>query len=85
MNWNEIEGKWEQFSGKVREKWGKLTDNDLTVIKGKRDQLVGKLRERYGYAQDQAEKEASEFAASCNCSSTGSNSSSNLKQTSSRI
>jgi uncharacterized protein YjbJ (UPF0337 family) len=52
MNWNQIEGKWEQVKGKVKEQWGKLTDDDLTVIKGKRDQLRGKLQERYGYEKD---------------------------------
>ncbi len=40
----------------MKEQWGKLTDDDMTVIEGKRDQLVGKIRERYGYQKDQAEK-----------------------------
>jgi uncharacterized protein YjbJ (UPF0337 family) len=47
--------------GKVREKWGKLTDQDIQVIAGKRDQLVGKLRERYGHAQPEAERLVKEF------------------------
>lgn len=46
-----------QFKGKVKEQWGKLTDDDMTIIEGKRDQLVGKIQERYGYQKDQAEKE----------------------------
>lgn len=54
---NEVGGNWKQFKGKVKEQWGKLTDDDMTVIEGKRDQLVGKIQERYGYAKDQAEKE----------------------------
>ena len=45
------------FKGKVKEQWGKLTDDDMTIIEGKRDQLVGKIQERYGYQKDQAEKE----------------------------
>jgi uncharacterized protein YjbJ (UPF0337 family) len=45
----------------VKERWGKLTDSDLTTIAGKRDQLAGLLQERYGYAKDQAEKELDEF------------------------
>lgn len=49
MNKDEIGGNWKQFKGKAKEKWGKLTDDDMTVIEGKRDQLVGKIRERYGY------------------------------------
>ncbi|ECM8363887.1 CsbD family protein, partial [Salmonella enterica subsp. enterica serovar Enteritidis] len=48
---------WKQFKGKVKEQWGKLTDDDMTIIEGKRDQLVGKIQERYGYQKDQAEKE----------------------------
>jgi uncharacterized protein YjbJ (UPF0337 family) len=46
----------------VKEKWGQLTDDDLTAIEGRRDQLAGKLQERYGYAKDQAEREDDEFA-----------------------
>ena len=66
MNWDRIEGKWKQASGKVREKWGKLTDDDLTVIAGRRDQLVGKIQERYGLAKDAAEKQVDEFVRSYN-------------------
>jgi uncharacterized protein YjbJ (UPF0337 family) len=61
MNWDTIKGQWKQLTGKVREKWGKLTDDDLTVIAGKKDQLVGKLQERYGYKKDRAERELDEF------------------------
>ena len=61
MNWDQIKGDWKQLSGKVKEKWGKLTDNDLTTIAGKRDQLAGILQQKYGYAKEQAEKELDEF------------------------
>jgi uncharacterized protein YjbJ (UPF0337 family) len=61
MNWDQIVGNWKQFQGKVKEKWGKLTDDDLTVIGGKRDQLSGVLQQRYGYEKVQAEKELDEF------------------------
>jgi uncharacterized protein YjbJ (UPF0337 family) len=57
MNWDRVEGNWKQFKGKVKEKWGQLTDDDLTAINGNREQLEGKLQERYGYAKDQARKE----------------------------
>jgi len=57
MNWNELEGKWNQMKGSVREKWGKLTDDDVQTIGGKKDQFIGKLQERYGMSRDQAEKD----------------------------
>jgi uncharacterized protein YjbJ (UPF0337 family) len=61
MNWEQIKGNWTQFKGKVKEKWGKLTDDDLTTIAGQKDQLVGKLQERYGTEKDKVEKEVDEF------------------------
>jgi uncharacterized protein YjbJ (UPF0337 family) len=61
MNWDQIQGNWKQFTGKVRQKWGKLTDDDLQVIAGKRDQLSGILQKKYGYQKEQAEKELDEF------------------------
>lgn len=61
MNKDEIGGNWKQFKGKAKEKWGKLTDDEMTVIEGKRDQLVGKIQERYGYAKDQAENEVKDW------------------------
>ena len=61
MNWDQIKGDWKQITGNVKEKWGKLTDNELTTIAGQRDQMVGILQERYGYAKEQAEKELDEF------------------------
>lgn len=62
MNWDRVTGEWKQFRGQVKEKWGKLTDDDLTTIAGKREQLAGLLQERYGYAKDQAEMEIDQFA-----------------------
>lgn len=61
MNWDQISGNWKQFSGKVREKWGDLTNDDLALIEGKRDQLVGRIQERYGLAKDAAEKEVKDW------------------------
>jgi uncharacterized protein YjbJ (UPF0337 family) len=57
MNWNRVEGNWEQFKGSAQKQWGKLTGDDLDVIAGNRKQLAGKLQERYGKAQDEAERE----------------------------
>jgi uncharacterized protein YjbJ (UPF0337 family) len=61
MNKDQIEGNWKQFSGKVKEKFGKLTDDDLTYINGKRDQLIGRIQERYGIKKEEAEKQIDEF------------------------
>ncbi|MGN8164052.1 CsbD family protein [Pantoea sp. 22096] len=61
MNKDEASGNWKQFKGKMKEKWGKLTDDDMQVIEGKRDQLVGKIQERYGYAKDEAEREVTDW------------------------
>jgi uncharacterized protein YjbJ (UPF0337 family) len=63
MNWDQLEGKWKQYKGEVREKWGKLTDDDLHIIAGKRDQLIGRLQERYGIAKEVAAREADEFVS----------------------
>jgi len=49
------------MKGKIKEKWGKLTDDDLNVIDGKQDQLEGKIQERYGYAKDQARREIDDW------------------------
>ena len=57
MNKDRIEGNWKQVAGKIKEKWGKLTEDDLTVINGKHEQLVGRIQERYGIAKDEAERE----------------------------
>lgn len=62
MNWNIIEGKWDQMRGKLRAKWGKLTDDDMDYIAGRREEFIGKLKERYGYDQDRAEKELEQFS-----------------------
>jgi uncharacterized protein YjbJ (UPF0337 family) len=61
MNWDRIEGNWKQFKGKVKEQWGKLTDDDIDVIAGKRDQLVGKIQQQYGITKDEAEKQVDRF------------------------
>jgi len=64
MNWDQIAGTWTQFKGKVKERWGHLTDDDLDVINGQREQLVGALQERYGIAKEIAEYEIGEFVKS---------------------
>ena len=61
MNWDHIKGNWKQVAGRVKQQWGKLTDDDLTLVAGKRDELLGKIQERYGYAKDRAERELDDF------------------------
>ena len=62
MNWDQVTGNWKQFQGKVKAKWGKLTDDDLTQVAGKRDELAGILQKKYGWAKDEAERQVDEFS-----------------------
>jgi uncharacterized protein YjbJ (UPF0337 family) len=61
MDWNRVEGNWKQMKGKIKEKWGNLTDDDLTSINGKRDQLEGKIQERYGLQKDKVRKDVDDW------------------------
>jgi uncharacterized protein YjbJ (UPF0337 family) len=57
MNRDTLKGQWTQLKGKIRQQWGKLTDDDITQIQGNAEQLIGKLQERYGYSREQAQRE----------------------------
>ena len=57
MNEDTLKGQWTQFKGRVREQWGKLTDDDIDRIEGKSEQLIGRLQERYGWAREEAQRE----------------------------
>ncbi len=61
MNWDVIAGNWKQLAGHCRQQWGKLTDDDLAVIRGQREELCGRLQERYGIRREQAEAEVDEW------------------------
>ena len=61
MNKDIISGKWTQLKGRIKEKWGDLTDDDFDVAEGNAEYLAGKLQERYGWAKDRADKEVSDF------------------------
>lgn len=61
MNWDQMEGNWEQLKGKVLLSFGKLTDDDFAKIKGRRQLLSGKIQERYGYDREYAEAEIERF------------------------
>lgn len=64
MNWDRMEGSWTEFRGKVKERWGRFTDDDLDVIAGKRDQLLGRIQQRYGRTREDAERELKDWERS---------------------
>lgn len=61
MNWDQVAGNWGQMKGRVREKWGELTDDEIDQVEGRRDQLAGKIQERYGVAREEAHKQIDEW------------------------
>ena len=61
MNQDTVEGRWKQLKGKMKEQWGKLTDDDLDIISGKRDQLLGRIQQRHGLAKAEAETQVETF------------------------
>ena len=62
MNWDRIEGNWKQFTGKVQQQWGKLTNDDLDVIDGRREELSGRIQKVYGVTKDEADRQITQFA-----------------------
>jgi uncharacterized protein YjbJ (UPF0337 family) len=64
MNWDTMQGKWNEMSGAVKAKWAKLTDDDLKLVGGKFDELVGRLQQRYGHTRDEAERQVNDFVKS---------------------
>lgn len=67
MNMDQIKGDWRQVKGKIKQKWAKLTDDDLTLVEGRAEELAGVLQKRYGIAKEEAERQCSEFYSSCGC------------------
>lgn len=63
MNWEQIKGNWNQFSGRAKQQWGRLTDDDLTVIEGHRDELVGRIQKSYGITKEEAERQVNDWAS----------------------
>ena len=61
MNNDRIQGNWKQLTGKIKAKWGDLTDDDLTQAEGNTEYLVGKVQERYGIARDEAKRQVRDF------------------------
>ena len=64
MNEDILQGKWHELKGGVKEKWGKLTDDDLDVVNGKVEKLQGLLQTRYGYTKEKAKEEYDSFMSS---------------------
>jgi uncharacterized protein YjbJ (UPF0337 family) len=62
MNSDQFEGKWKQLKGSVKQRWGKLADDDIAILSGKKDELIGKLQERYGITREEAVREADDWA-----------------------
>lgn len=61
MNWDQIEGNWKQFTGKAREQWGDLTDDEVQQAKGNREQLAGVIQKKYGIAKEEAERQVDDW------------------------
>ena len=70
MNRDTVAGNWKQIKGKIKERWGEFTDDELDQLEGKRDQMIGKLQEKYGYSRERAESEYRDFEASLFSGST---------------
>jgi len=67
MNWDRIQGDWKTYKGKMKEEWGKLTDDDMKVIEGRGETLIGRVQERYGLAKEEATKKVQDWADRCGC------------------
>ena len=61
--WDQIEGNWHKFKGKIREKWGDFTDDEIDEMNGRREYLIGKLQSKYGWDKDRAEREADDWSS----------------------
>jgi uncharacterized protein YjbJ (UPF0337 family) len=61
VNWDQVEGNWKQWQGAIQRQWGKLTNDDLDVIRGDRTRLTGILQERYGREKEELEREIEQF------------------------
>jgi uncharacterized protein YjbJ (UPF0337 family) len=69
MNPTTLKGNWNEIKGKVRERWGRLTNNDLEQIQGRSEQLLGKLQRAYGLTKDEAQRQVEAFEEDCECGS----------------
>lgn len=65
MNTDTLRGNWNQLKGRVKERWGRITDDEVDSIQGRFEQLAGKIQEKYGRSREEAEREIEEFCESC--------------------
>ena len=61
MNQDVLEGNWKQLRGRIRQRWARLTEDQLNVIDGKREHLAGKIQELYGLTRDEVDRQIQEF------------------------
>jgi uncharacterized protein YjbJ (UPF0337 family) len=64
MNWDTVKGDWKQFKGKIREKWGEFTDDELDQVQGRREQFEGLLQKKLGMAKDEVKRQVDDFETS---------------------
>ncbi len=64
MNWDQIQGKWKEMSGHMQQKWGKLTDDDLQLVRGDRRELAGRIQNKYGVTKEEADRQIDDWLAS---------------------
>ena len=57
MNWERISGNWAHWKGRVRERWGRLSDDQLSIVAGRREQLAGRIQEAYGLTREEADRQ----------------------------
>ncbi len=67
MNVDQVKGHWHELKGKIKQRWAKITDDDLLLIEGNAEELAGIVQKRYGVAKDDARKQAEDFFRSCGC------------------
>jgi len=70
MNQDQMQGKFDQLKGKIKETWGRLSDDDIALANGKQEQFFGKLKETYGLSLEDAQKRFAELEKSCGCTSS---------------
>jgi uncharacterized protein YjbJ (UPF0337 family) len=61
MNRDVLKGQWKQLQGRIRQRWGRFTEDDLTLIAGDRDVMTGKIQEYYGRSREQAENDLDDW------------------------